>query len=144
MILNNSWCCWTGEVRRIFCLRCIWMIALILKEGLTYLFVIMYASLMRIELTIVRSVTVSLNVICLSSYASIYCCCLTSCTMWVNLFLIKHLHFLSIITVIALWWWCIIILTTLELSILLMTQTIYILNTSWVVSLSFIYLVILI
>ena len=48
------------------------MVTLILKEGLTYLFIIVYIATMRVELAIVRGVTMRLNIVCLSRHASVY------------------------------------------------------------------------
>ena len=96
------------------------MITLILKECLAYLFILVNVAPMRVELTIVRCVTVCLNVICISGYASIDGSGLTCCSVRVNLFFVKHLHFLLIITAIALRWRSVILTILCELTILLM------------------------
>ena len=106
------------------------MVSLILKECLTYLLVIVYAACMRVKLAVVRGVTVSLNVLCISGNACIYGCRLTGRTVRVDLLFVQHLHFLGLIAVIALRRRRVVLPILLELSILLMAQAIHVLYAS--------------
>ena len=142
MSLNYRWCRGAWKVRRIFSLRSIWLITLVLEECLTYLFILMNITSMRVKLAIMRCVTMSLNIRSVSGSTSIYCCRLTSGSMWIYLLFVKHFHFLSLISIVALGWW-VVTLTILICTILLMIETVDILHTGWVISLPLTDLVVL-
>jgi len=143
MILNDWRSIWTWKVGRIFGLRSIGLVSLVLKEGLTDLFILVDVTTVRIKLTIMWGVTVSLNVVGISGHAWIYRCRLTRRSVRVYLFFIKHLHFLSIVPAVALWRRSCVLPILLKLPILLVTQIIRILHASWIIPLPLINLVIL-
>lgn len=77
------------------------MVTLILEERLAYLFLIMNASSVRVELRVVRRVSVRLKVLGVPGGPSIYRRCLACGPMRVHLLFIQHFHLLRLILVAA-------------------------------------------
>lgn len=78
------------------------MISLVLEESLTNLLIIMNATSMRIKLTVVRGISMSLNIGSITSCASINCGCLTGCSVRVHLLFVEHFHLLCLISIVTL------------------------------------------